>query len=102
MREVKVEDHLKALVEAAGGICEKHVAPGRIGVPDRLVTWPFGVMDLVETKAPDKKARGTQLLDHKARAKRGVHVYLLDTKEKVESYVDARKGDGLPAWLWSV
>lgn len=90
MREEKVEDHLKKLVEAAGGICEKHTAPGRIGVPDRLVTWPWGEMDLVETKAPGKGARGTQVLDHEERAKRGVPVYLLNTKEKVETYVRVR------------
>jgi hypothetical protein len=90
MREVKVEDHLRELVEAAGGICEKHVAPGRIGVPDRLVTWPWGEMDLVETKAPGKGARTTQTTDHRERAKRGVPVYLLDTKAKVNTYVHVR------------
>lgn len=90
MKEEKVEDHLRKLVEEAGGICEKHTAPGRIGVPDRLVTWPWGEMDLVETKAPTKKARTTQITDHKERAKRGVPVYLLDTNEKVRGYVFMR------------
>lgn len=102
MREVSVEDHLKDLVEAAGGICEKHTAPGRIGVPDRLVTWPWGEMDLVETKAPGKGARGTQVLDHKERAKRGVPVYLLDTKAKVEDWVDSRRMLRTPYHLFSV
>lgn len=104
MKEDKVEEHLRKLVEEAGGICEKHTSPGRIGVPDRLVTWPWGEMDLVETKAPGKGARTTQITDHKERAKRGVPVYLLDTKRKVDEYVWTRccMGHPLAKGLFSV
>lgn len=102
MKEEKVEEHLRKLVEEAGGICEKHTAPGRIGVPDRLVTWPWGDMDLVETKAPTKKARTTQITDHKERAKRRVPVYLLDTKAKVDDWVASRRLLRTPYHLFSV
>lgn len=102
MKEIKVEDHLRKRVTECGGMCEKHVSPGRRGPPDDLVTWPKGDMDLVETKCPDGKRKPWQTLDHEKRALLGVPVYLLDTKEKVDVYVQARlTGVHLPA-LWSV
>lgn len=94
MREVAVEDYLREQCELNGALCEKHVAPGRRGVPDRLVTLPWAVLDLVETKRPNGKARTEQLLDHERRAKLGVPVYLIDTKEKVRLYVIWRVRNG--------
>lgn len=110
MREKKVETYLVEQVEAAGGLCEKHVSPGRRGVPDRLATWPValgwnydrGFVDLVETKRPGGEARDEQVRDHKRRAARGVPVYLIDTKAKVDEYVRHRI-EGRPApHLYSV
>jgi hypothetical protein len=103
MLESAVEKYLKERVEAIPNCyCEKHVAPGRRGVPDRLVTWHFGQMDLVETKKPDAKAREEQIRDHRRRAKAGVPVYLLDTKLKVGEYVAWRRCGLSPAHLRSV
>lgn len=87
MRESKVETYLTAQVEARGGLCEKHVSPGLVGVPDRLITWPVGVMHLAETKATGKKPRGNQLRDHARRAARNVRVYVLDTHSKIDTYI---------------
>jgi hypothetical protein len=87
VRETKVETYLCEQVEERGGLCEKHVSPGLVGVPDRLITWPCGVMHLAETKAPGKKPRPKQARDHARRAKRCVTVYVLDTKEKVDEYI---------------
>lgn len=96
MLEVVVENYLVDRIEALGYLCEKHVSPGRRGPPDRLVTWPCG-LDLVETKAPGKKPRIDQQRDHKRRAKIGganTRVYLIDTKKKVDQYIEWRR-DGL-------
>lgn len=108
-REQKVEDYLTEQVEAAGGLCEKHVSPGRRGPPDRLVTWRPAVgmlegdMDLVETKAPGGKPRKEQLRDHQRRALRRVPVYLIDTKAKVDEYVTWRTRYGFsPTHLHSI
>lgn len=87
MRETVVENYLTDCVESRGGLCEKHVSPGLNGVPDRLITWPDGVMRLVETKAPRKTARGNQLRDHARRAKRNVIVPVLDTIQKVDAWI---------------
>jgi len=87
MRERNVEDFLKEQVEKFGGMCEKHVSPGRVGVPDELVTWPGGIMHLIETKAPKKGPRSSQQRDHARRAELGVEVYVLNTKLAVTRYV---------------
>lgn len=94
MRETKVETYLCDEVEKRGGLCEKHVSPGLRGVPDRLITWMFAHMDLAETKATGKKPRPNQIRDHKRRAKLGVEVHVLDTKEKVDAYIQFRR----PLW----
>lgn len=101
MKESTVEDYLSKLVEKHDGICEKHTSPGRRGPPDRLVTWPWGDMDLVELKRPRGRLEPWQVRDHAARAKRGVPVYLLDTTEKVDMYMRERLQRGRPSWLFS-
>lgn len=83
--------YLVKKVKAAGGMAEK-VRWHRKGPPDYLVTWPgfcqtHGEMHLVETKAPGKKPRADQIRDHAKRKRYGIHVWVLDTKEKIDHYV---------------
>ena len=100
-RETPIEDYLREQVALAGGMIEKHTSPGRRGVPDDLVTWPRGRMDLVECKAKDGVPEDHQIRDHKRRAALGVPVYLLDTKEKINLYVHVRSRGYTAAELWS-
>lgn len=93
-REGPVEDYLKEQVALHGGLHEKHVSPGRNGVPDQLITW-FRKMDLVETKAPDGVLSGAQERDHARRSARGVKVYVCHTYDQVDEYVQHRK----PYWV---
>lgn len=89
-REGPIEDYLKEQVALHGGLAEKHVSPGRNGVPDQLITW-CRVMDLVETKAPLGELSGAQERDHRRRALRDVHVFVTYTKEQVDAYILSRK-----------
>jgi hypothetical protein len=93
-REGPIEDYLIEQVLLHGGLSEKHVSPGRNGVPDQLVTWN-GLMDLVETKAPLGERSGAQIRDHARRLQRGVVVFTLHTKEQVDQYIKMRE----PFWL---
>lgn len=104
MKEITVEQYLKRESEAAGADCDKHVSPGKRGEPDRLMGWPsgsyfagtpttIGFLELVETKAPGKTPRKEQLRNHNRRAQKGIRVLLIDTKEKVDQYVKARRPD---------
>jgi hypothetical protein len=91
MKESTVEDYLVEQVEARGGFCPKTVWLGRKGCPDREVVWPWGDIDKVETKRPKGgRYEAGQKQAHKEYAERGVPVYLLNTKEKVDVYVQAR------------
>jgi hypothetical protein len=88
--ERKVEDYLIEQVLLHGGLCEKHISPGRNKVPDELVTWN-GFMDLVETKAKNGEVDEGQARDHKRRLQRGILVWVLHTKEAVDEYIRQRK-----------
>ena len=98
MRESAVEKHLQKRVRERGGLCEKHVSPGRVGPPDQLVTWPDGTMQLVETKRPYIKGKQSagelsvpQQRDHMRRAQRRVHVRMVFTKDEADAYVMGEK-----------
>jgi hypothetical protein len=51
-KERQVENHLKKVVEASGGIAIKLSPIGYVGIPDRLVLLPGGVLIFVEVKRP--------------------------------------------------
>lgn len=91
MLELSIEQYLVQQVERNGGLCEKFCSPGKRGVPDRLVTWPGGTMELVEVKAPGKKPRPEQARDHRRRARLGVTVHVIDTREGVRLF--CRRGN---------
>lgn len=91
MKESAVEDYLVEQVELRGAFCPKTVWLGRRGCPDREVVWPWGDIDKVETKRPKGgRYEPGQEQAHKEYAKRGVPVYLLDSKDKVDIYIVAR------------
>lgn len=52
MRERTIEGHLKAKVEAAGGLCLKVIAIGWAGFPDRVLLLPRARLAFVEVKKP--------------------------------------------------
>lgn len=57
MRESDIERRLVQGVKKLGGRAYKFVSPGNVGVPDRLVVLPGGVVLFVEVKAPDEIGR---------------------------------------------
>lgn len=87
MRESSIRKALKTGVEGAGGMCEAMARRGARHFPDDLVTWPGGVMELVEEKRPGQKPRAGQLRDHARRAKLGVKVHIVATLEDVARYL---------------
>lgn len=60
IREVKVERALRKAAETAGGKAYKFISPGTLGVPDRIVVLPGGMVCFVEVKAPGEKPRPSQ------------------------------------------
>ena len=86
MLERDVEKALCKRVKELGGLCQKFVSPGRIGVPDRLVTLPGGVIIFVELKAKGKKPTPMQQKDHKIRRALGCDVRVIDTVEAANAF----------------
>ena len=90
VREAKVERYLCEQIASLPdpALCEKHVSPGRRGVPDRLISFR-GFMFLVETKAPRGKLAVAQRRDHELRARCGIRVFCLYTIEQVDGFIES-------------
>ena len=88
MREKLIEAHLVKRVKELKGLCEKHVSPGRVGVPDRIVTLPGGKIIWVELKAPGKEPTVLQQRDHKMRRELGCEVIVIDSMEGVDAFAE--------------
>lgn len=87
MREQTVEMALKRAVKAAGGLCWKWVAPGMVGVPDRIVLLPGKPAMFVELKAPGRKPSELQLKRHEELRSRGFRVDVIDSTYAVKIYI---------------
>lgn len=116
MLESSVEEYLRLAVIAEGARCDKVVNLTRIGAPDREIQWPgrslsagfwVGGIDKAELKKPKGETRGGKCSSaqgryHQFLALCGIPVYLIDTKEKVDAYILARRNGLHLRALWSV
>ncbi|MBN6205558.1 VRR-NUC domain-containing protein [Ralstonia pickettii] len=88
MREKDIETYLRKEVKKAGGKAYKFESPGNDGVPDRIVVFPNNNIFFVELKAPGKKPRPLQLKQMRDLKKFGCKVYVFDSKERVDHFID--------------
>lgn len=96
MLESEVEKSLcKRVKNELHGLALKFVSPGFNGVPDRIILVPMGRIYFVETKAPGKKLRKLQEWVRGVIRGLGFAVLRIDTKEKVESFVELVKCNGI-------
>lgn len=84
MRESDIEIYAVKEVRKLGGVAYKFTSPGRIGVPDRIMLFPNGIIYFVEFKAPGKKPTEGQLREHKRIRDLGFYVEVVDSKEDVD------------------
>lgn len=85
--ENQVETYLKEQVKSIGFLSSKFKSPGKNGVPDQIITQPFGTL-YVECKAPGKKPRKNQLSDMRTRIKAGAVCLVVDNYEKTDHLVN--------------
>lgn len=85
MRESEVETYLRKTATANKYMCLKFISPGNNGVPDRILIGDGNVI-FVETKSPGKVPRKLQEFVIDKMRKHGAHVFVLDTKEKVDEF----------------
>lgn len=84
--EKDIENYLTQQVRKAGGICWKFTSPGTRGVPDRYCAF-MGKSFFAELKRPNHRRRADEALQkerHKALARQGVKVYVLETKQDID------------------
>lgn len=87
-RELPVERYLTKVVEAAGGRAIKLWPQFQVGLPDRLVLLPGGLVWFVELKAPDVDSlRPMQRVWRRALLRMGMNYAVLNTREKIDSWV---------------
>ena len=85
------ERFLTAEVKKLGGWAIKISAAFIAGLPDRLVLLPGGQMHFVELKSEGKKPSPIQRVVHKKLAALGFDVWVIDTKEKVITFINIIK-----------
>lgn len=91
MREVDIENRLRVEVEKVGGLCLKWQS-GWEGAPDRIVVWPNGIVNFVETKAPNKDLRPLQAYRQRQLQERGCVYLRIRTIDEVLQYVKWAQG----------
>lgn len=87
MRENRVEARLTKMVKDSGGWALKFTSPGTAGVPDRIVIAPGGRICFVELKAPGNVPTALQAKRLDQLQALGCEVRVLDSLEKVDSFV---------------
>ena len=88
VRESTIEDDNRKHCNKKDVMFEKFVSPNKRSVPDRMLTFPLGLIAFIEYKAPGKFATDLQYNDHvKRRAKRCL-VYVVDDKTVGRNLID--------------
>ncbi|MFI3326947.1 MAG: VRR-NUC domain-containing protein [Clostridia bacterium] len=84
MLEHLIEEKLCKAVKKHNGLALKFVSPGFVGVPDRILLFPNGILSFVELKAPGKKPRPLQFKRIEQLRKLGFKVFVLDHPDQIE------------------
>ena len=92
MLENKVETQLRKKVEEIGGKAFKFSSPGSNGVPDRIILYKSNCY-FVELKRPGEALRPLQRVVVKKFKKLGFKVYVIDSLEKVDLFMELLGGD---------
>lgn len=88
--ENDIEKYLVSQVKNTGALCYKFTSPGVRGVPDRIVLHRGNVF-FVEVKRPGGKPRKDQLKIIEKFNDQLIPVFVIDTKEKVDTLIYAMK-----------
>lgn len=86
--EKAVEKRLVELVKFNCGLCLKLLSDHINGLPDRICIFPGKKIFFVELKTTGQKPRKLQIYMHNVLDRMGFTVYVLDSIEKVENFVN--------------
>lgn len=89
MTEKELEQKLVRSAKARGGIAYKFVSPGHNGVPDRIITLPFGKVGFIEVKRPNGgKLSPLQKNELERLRNLGFKAYVLNNEGDIEKLLD--------------
>lgn len=88
MRERDVERKIVKLAKDRGCLCWKLVCPGFVGVPDRIVIAPNGIVGFIEVKAPGRTPTKKQLYVINLLERFNVPVIWADDPEQAKQFID--------------
>lgn len=86
--EKAIEQRLVDLVKLNGGLCIKLLSDHINGLPDRLCLFPGKKIYFIELKTTGQKPRKLQLYMHNVLKKLGFDVFILDSIQLVENFVN--------------
>lgn len=101
MEEKSVEKILGEKVKKLGCLYYKFVSPGTIGVPDRIIICPNGLVIFVELKKPGKSPRPNQKARIKEMAKNYASVVVVDSIETANRLVRRIELTGIHGCPWT-
>jgi len=84
MQEKTIELFLVQQVKKRKGLAIKLNSTSMVGLPDRLILLPQGLMFFVELKSLTGRLRPTQRVVHKILENLGFTVYVINSKTKVK------------------
>ena len=85
-KEKEIEKRLTTVVKNHGGLCLKLASPGTIGVPDRIIIYPNGVVGFAELKRPGEAPRPIQQYWLEQLRKMGLPALAIDSKSEAVNF----------------
>lgn len=91
MLEKEIEKYLRKRIEALGGIAYKFISPNNIGVPDRIVILPGGLIYFIELKSDKGKPRKIQEYQMKTLLELGCNVKIINSMYEIDKFIEEIK-----------
>ena len=95
MLEKEIERRMCEMIRKRGGLTYKFTSPGNVGVPDRLVITPTGVVWFVELKTKSGRLANIQKWQIRELEKRGANVRVIYGWDAAKEFVNEVMPNGI-------
>lgn len=95
MLEKEIERRMCEMIRKRGGITYKFTSPGNVGVPDRLIITPTGVVWFVELKTETGRLSKIQKWQIRELEKRGANVRVVYGLQGAIDFVNEVMSSGI-------
>lgn len=95
MLEKEIERRMCEMIRKRGGLTYKFTSPGNVGVPDRLIITPTGVVWFVELKTETGRLANIQKWQIRELEKRGANVRVVYGLQGAIDFVNEVMSSGI-------